>query len=189
MTCLGCGAAGALTYGYCERCVTKRMPVAAQKPAPAPRQPAKPAPNVAREVAALAAEVAKLRDALAVERARTDRLAALVAKPKHLGTPGRQTLVAHCIAAAAAVCEVDPADICAATRVPHLVRARHLAAWLMRQHAGMSFPAIGAALGGRDHTSAMHAVAKAENMPDEVRAEATAELQRRRGGRPKPCAA
>lgn len=187
MTCLGCGAAGALTYGYCERCVTKRMPVAA-KPAPPPRAPAKPAPNVAREVAALAAEVAKLRDALAVERVKTDRLAALVAKPKR-GTPSKQTLVAHCIAAAAAVCEVDPAAICAATRVPHLVRARHLAAWLMRQHAGMSFPAIGAALGGRDHTSAMHGIAKAAAMPDEVRAEATAELQRRRGGRPKPCAA
>lgn len=46
-------------------------------------------------------------------------------------------------------------------RTAHLANARHVAAWLMRQ-AGMSYPAIGRALGGRDHTTAMHAVARIE---------------------------
>lgn len=42
-------------------------------------------------------------------------------------------------------------------RSRHLVDARQVAAWLMRQR-GMSYPAIGKALGGRDHSTAMHAV-------------------------------
>jgi hypothetical protein len=46
-------------------------------------------------------------------------------------------------------------------RSRHLVDARQVAAWLMRQR-GMSYPAIGKALGGRDHSTAMHAVACVE---------------------------
>ena len=36
-------------------------------------------------------------------------------------------------------------------------RPRHEAMWLMKQ-AGRSYPQIGAFLGGRDHTTAMHGV-------------------------------
>lgn len=37
--------------------------------------------------------------------------------------------------------------------------ARHIAAWLLRR-AGYSYPEIAMSLGWRDHTSAMHAVAR-----------------------------
>jgi hypothetical protein len=40
----------------------------------------------------------------------------------------------------------------------HLANARHVAAWLLRRR-GMSYPAIGRALGGRDHTTIMSACA------------------------------
>lgn len=46
-------------------------------------------------------------------------------------------------------------------RTAHIVTARHVAAWLMRQ-AGMSYPAIGRTLGRRDHSTAMHSVARIE---------------------------
>src|SRR5260221_3732023 len=46
-------------------------------------------------------------------------------------------------------------------RLGHIVNARQVAAWLMRQR-GLSYPAIGRAVGGRDHTTAMHAVAAVE---------------------------
>lgn len=46
-------------------------------------------------------------------------------------------------------------------RTKHLSHARHVAAWLMRQ-GGMSYPEIGRALGGRDHTTAMNSVGAVE---------------------------
>lgn len=38
-----------------------------------------------------------------------------------------------------------------------LVKARHLICWLLRRHTSLSFPNIGRLLGGRDHTSVLHA--------------------------------
>ncbi len=43
-----------------------------------------------------------------------------------------------------------------------VARARFECMWLMRRHAGMSFPEIGAYLGGRHHTTVMSGVAKIE---------------------------
>lgn len=42
-------------------------------------------------------------------------------------------------------------------RFGSIVRTRFAAAWLMRNCLGMSYPKIGQALGGRDHTSALNA--------------------------------
>jgi chromosomal replication initiation ATPase DnaA len=42
-------------------------------------------------------------------------------------------------------------------RPPYIANARHVAAWCLRQQ-GMSYPEIGRALGGRDHTTAMNSV-------------------------------
>jgi hypothetical protein len=46
-------------------------------------------------------------------------------------------------------------------RTMHIVRIRHLAMWRCRQ-AGVSLPEIGRHFGGRDHTTALHAVRKIE---------------------------
>jgi len=52
-------------------------------------------------------------------------------------------------------------ELLSKSRIAHIVAARHVASWLMRR-SGMSYPAIGRALGGRDHTTAMAAVARVE---------------------------
>lgn len=63
----------------------------------------------------------------------------------------------------AEVCGVTVADMKGARRSSDLVKARALACIVARDHTGKSFPQIGAAL-RRDHTTAIHAVAKAEKM-------------------------
>ncbi|MGH9153845.1 MAG: helix-turn-helix domain-containing protein [Acidimicrobiales bacterium] len=64
------------------------------------------------------------------------------------------------LAAAGAAFGVDAEVLCGPSRVRHAVEARHVAAYVLREVAGLSYPAIGRALGGRDHTTAMHAVAR-----------------------------
>ena len=46
-------------------------------------------------------------------------------------------------------------------RIRELVTARHIAMYVLRQ-AGLSYPAIAREIGGRDHTTVMHGVAKIE---------------------------
>ncbi|MEK7539999.1 MAG: chromosomal replication initiator protein DnaA [Patescibacteria group bacterium] len=63
------------------------------------------------------------------------------------------------------VCEyfdVPLIEITGISRKKHLVTPRQIAAYLMRQELQASFPNIGNELGGRDHTTAMHAVSKIE---------------------------
>lgn len=52
-------------------------------------------------------------------------------------------------------------DITGPSRRGDHVRARHEAAYLLRQ-CSLSYPQIGRALGGRDHTTVMYAVARVE---------------------------
>ena len=42
-------------------------------------------------------------------------------------------------------------------RYGSIVKTRFVAAWMLRSCLGLSYPAIGRALGGRDHTTAMNA--------------------------------
>lgn len=63
------------------------------------------------------------------------------------------------------VCEyfdVAVIDLTGESRKKHLVVPRQIAMFLMRQELHASFPNIGNELGGRDHTTAMHAVSKVE---------------------------
>lgn len=63
------------------------------------------------------------------------------------------------------VCEyfdVPLIEITGISRKKHLVTPRQIAAYLMRQELHASFPNIGNELGGRDHTTAMHAITKIE---------------------------
>jgi chromosomal replication initiator protein len=64
-----------------------------------------------------------------------------------------------------ATCEyfsIDLSELLGASRVKKLTKPRHVAQYLARQLAGLSFPEIGEKFGGRDHTSVMHACRKIE---------------------------
>jgi chromosomal replication initiator protein len=54
-------------------------------------------------------------------------------------------------------------DITGKSREKKLVVPRQIIMFLMRTEIKSSYPAIGNELGGRDHTTAMHAVAKIQN--------------------------
>ncbi len=51
-------------------------------------------------------------------------------------------------------------DLVGKSRKKELVWPRQVAVYLIREELGSSYPAIGAELGGRDHTTAMHSYAK-----------------------------
>lgn len=56
--------------------------------------------------------------------------------------------------------EVSLPDLLGASRKKQLVVPRQVAMYLMREEAKSSFPTIGQEMGGRDHTTAMHACLK-----------------------------
>ncbi len=56
--------------------------------------------------------------------------------------------------------EIPQTDVVGASRRQPLARQRQVAMYVCRQHTGLSLPKIGAAFGGRDHTTVMHAVDK-----------------------------
>ncbi len=58
---------------------------------------------------------------------------------------------------------IEIADIIGACRKKELVVPRQIVMFLMREELASSFPNIGNELGGRDHTTAMHAHAKIKN--------------------------
>lgn len=63
------------------------------------------------------------------------------------------------------VCEqfsVSMDDLRGPCRQKELVRPRQVLMYLLKHELGMTFPSIGRELGGRDHTTAMHAVDKIE---------------------------
>ena len=55
---------------------------------------------------------------------------------------------------------VNPEDIVGKSREKRLATPRQIIMYLLREELKMSYPAIGAELGGRDHTTAMHAHTK-----------------------------
>ena len=64
----------------------------------------------------------------------------------------------------AAYFDLQPADICGTKRDKEIVVPRQVTMYLMREELGLSFPKIAAAIGGRDHTTAMHSVTKIEKL-------------------------
>lgn len=71
------------------------------------------------------------------------------------------------------------------SKVAHVVLARHLSMFLLRERLGLSYPALGVALGGLDHTSAMHAVrriSEASRSGDPVVCRALREIPARLSG-------
>jgi hypothetical protein len=53
-------------------------------------------------------------------------------------------------------------DITSRRRDAPVVMPRQVACWIMRNFTGMSLPQIGQKLGGRDHTTVLHAIHKVE---------------------------
>ncbi|HRY82534.1 MAG TPA: chromosomal replication initiator protein DnaA [Candidatus Moranbacteria bacterium] len=56
--------------------------------------------------------------------------------------------------------EIDPSDLIAKNRKQEVVKPRQIAMFLMRSELSYSYPGIGDKLGGRDHTTAIHAYEK-----------------------------
>jgi chromosomal replication initiator protein len=59
---------------------------------------------------------------------------------------------------------IQPDDIIGPRRDKEIVVPRQIAMYLMRQELALSFPKIAQHVGGRDHTTAMHSVAKIEKL-------------------------
>ncbi len=57
---------------------------------------------------------------------------------------------------------IELADLLGPRRQQELVRPRQILMYLLKHELGMTFPAIGREVGGRDHTTAMHSVDKIE---------------------------
>ncbi len=68
-------------------------------------------------------------------------------------------VVGRVLATTAAAFGLETHELCDLGRSRHTVHARQVAAYLLRQ-AGLSLPAIGRALGGRDHTTVVRALAR-----------------------------
>lgn len=67
----------------------------------------------------------------------------------------------------AAYFDLQTADITGLKRDKEIVVPRQISMYLMRHELGLSFPKIAAAVGGRDHTTAMHSVTKIEKQVDD----------------------
>jgi len=70
-----------------------------------------------------------------------------------------QTPIARIVELVAARCQIPPKALAGPSRVANVAHARHLAMYLARQ-AGLTLVEIGRNLGGRDHTTVMHACGK-----------------------------
>ena len=66
----------------------------------------------------------------------------------------------------AAYFDLQTADLIGPKRDKEIVLPRQIAMYLMRYDLNVSFPKIGIAVGGRDHTTAMHSVTKIEKAID-----------------------
>ena len=84
-----------------------------------------------------------------------DVLATIITSPKRRGVVPRQI-----VEIVAQFYDVTIEDLVGASRKKEIVRPRQIAMFLMREEIKASFPSIGNELGGRDHTTAMHATEK-----------------------------
>lgn len=82
-------------------------------------------------------------------------LGALSQNPKRGGVTPK-----HVITTVANFFDIAVEDIVGTSRKKELVEPRQMAMYLLREELHSSFPAIGHELGGRDHTTAMHACSK-----------------------------
>jgi chromosomal replication initiator protein len=60
--------------------------------------------------------------------------------------------------------QIKTSELLGKSRKKHLATARHVAAYLLRIDLGLSLQEVGRIIGGRDHTSIMHAVEKVKHL-------------------------
>ena len=72
--------------------------------------------------------------------------------------PSPAGVAADGVETVAAAFGVAASELRGRSRQRHLVEARQVAMYVLREATGLSLPAIGRALGGRDHTTVMHAL-------------------------------
>lgn len=70
------------------------------------------------------------------------------------------------LAAVARKFGLKPEEIMSASRKPELVLARQITMYLCRRHLGLSYPELGRLLGGKDHSTVIHAIKKIEVLAD-----------------------
>lgn len=75
---------------------------------------------------------------------------------------GRSTTPKEIVLTVAEFFSITTNDLTGKSREKKLSFPRQIAMFLLRRELGLSFPAIGGELGGRDHTTAMHANSKIE---------------------------
>jgi chromosomal replication initiator protein len=79
-------------------------------------------------------------------------------------TAHRSLTVAEIVESVSRRLGLSARDVRSPRRAQPLARARHLIAYLAHDYAGFSLPALGQALGNRDHTTMLHSVRKAREL-------------------------
>ncbi len=82
-------------------------------------------------------------------------LSSIVQSPKRSALTGKQVVIA-----VAEYFDISREDLIGSSRKKELVTPRQITMYIMREEINASYPAIGDELGGRDHTTAMHAYNK-----------------------------
>ncbi len=92
-----------------------------------------------------------------------------------LNTPKKSTTLKNIIKAVAEFYDVSEKDVLERSRKKEIVRPRQVIMYLLREELKSSFPFIGLKIGGRDHTTAIHACEKIKkeieldsNLNDEI---------------------
>jgi len=75
-----------------------------------------------------------------------------------IGSVNRQITVENIQKTVADYFKIKVSDLFSKKRTRLIVRPRQIAMWLAKQLTSLSYPAIGSAFGGRDHTTVLHAV-------------------------------
>lgn len=89
-------------------------------------------------------------------------LSGIAKAPKRSALTGKQVLLA-----VAEYYDIAMEDLVGASRKKELVVPRQIAMYIMREEINSSYPSIGSDLGGRDHTTAMHAYNKIKGEVEE----------------------
>lgn len=81
-----------------------------------------------------------------------------------IGAVNRQITVENIQKTVADYFKIKVSDLFSSKRTRQIVRPRQIAMWLAKSLTSQSYPAIGDAFGGRDHTTVLHAVRTVESL-------------------------
>lgn len=82
---------------------------------------------------------------------------------KNSAKPTKSVSVKDVLKAISQFYEIDESTISDKTRKKEVVKPRQIAMYILREDYNISYPAIGAKLGGRDHTTVIHSCDKIKN--------------------------